>query len=196
MKDQGSHYIAHWDSHQTGNMLQHLTCGKHLSGHLLHFKWSHNTRLKIHIFGFSMSIAHHRTVITPVFEPSRRISSSCVLFKGWCPNLTESVALLDMDMISQATGTAPLLSSDGSIWFRGREILMIPRGFRDPKSCLIDLPFPSTSPSAPRGRSPRDRFANLDSRSGFTLPAAKDGRQTLICDEKGLPVIIDISGVV
>jgi hypothetical protein len=130
------------------------------------------------------SLVPDRTVITPVFEPSRRISSSCVLFKGWCPNLTESVALLDMDMISQATGTAPLLSSDGSIWFRGREILMIPRGFRDPKSCLIDLSFLSTSPSAPRGRSPRDRFANLDSRSGFTLPAAKDGRQSLICDEK------------
>jgi hypothetical protein len=122
------------------------------------------------------------STITLVFEPSQPVSSpSCVLFR--LQGNSGSAARPDMEMVSRAIGTVPLLSSNGDIWLKGHKILAIPDHCRNPKSCLINLP--SWSPTT------RSR----DSLTDIALPIARDGMRFLICDEKGFPVVVDISKI-
>ena len=135
------------------------------------------------------------TRIALAYEPSGIIpSSSHVLFtlrRGSAPALEGDSSWGDllrqplMEMISQAAGTVPLLSTWGGIWFRGHVIFVIPTGYHDPKSCSARLP------------SPRQIIDSTEaSFRDVVLPASRDGTRILVCDEEGFPVVVDISGVV
>jgi hypothetical protein len=87
-----------------------------------------------------------------------------------------------MHIVSRATGTAPVLGSRGNVWFRGHKISTIPASYRDPTSCSVTLP--SKSPNG------------LEWLADFTFPISWDGTRFLICDERGLPVVVDLSGLV
>ena len=89
----------------------------------------------------------------------------------------------DPESFSRAAGMVPLLASSGYIWFGGHFILMNPDGYRYPKSCLVRLPSV---------RSPSSRGTLAD----IALPTSRDGTRFLICDHRGFPLVVDISGVI
>jgi len=89
----------------------------------------------------------------------------------------------DMGTISSATGTALMVDSRGSVWFRGHKILTIPARYRDPTALAIKV--------LPRSSGLFDEEFLAD----FTLPISRDGTRFLICDEGGFPAVVDISGL-
>jgi hypothetical protein len=125
-------------------------------------------------------------VVTLDDKPSGSISSSCVLFTLQRRSdrffITETSA---MEMVSRATGAVPLLPSQGGIWLRGHKIAIIPAGYRDPNSCSDKLPSP-----------PRTFSWFGDSLTEFTLPTSRDGTRFLVCDEEGIPIIVDVSRLI
>jgi hypothetical protein len=129
-------------------------------------------------------------ILTPVFEPSRPISSlSCVLFTLNPRSIQEGTKrrfpMPTVYEISRFARAVPLRDSNGNIWLRGRRILTIPAVYCDPKSCSSEL--------LPCARIPG---VKPDFLMDFTLSTSRDGTRFLICDKEGSPVVVDMSGVI
>jgi hypothetical protein len=131
-------------------------------------------------------------IITPIFELSQPISSlSCVLFSLQRRSGLDSLHGLkpdDMRTISHAAGRTPQLDSLSGIWYRGHKILTIPAHYRDPNYVSAELQplLGYRIPAIPRG------VCRMD----VVLPTSRDGTRFLICDEKGYPVVVDMSEVI
>ena len=116
-------------------------------------------------------------IVTPFPEHSGSISStSCTLFNLRCYN---DPGNLRMRALSLAAAAAPVLGSWRRVWFRGREIMIIPDNYWNSIK-----PAPGSSP--PFWESPSD--------SSFLT--SKDGTRFLLYDEEHCPVLVDISGVI
>jgi len=172
-----------------------------------HFEWFLNTNRPSMVPPMELP---DDVIITPIFEPSHPISSlSCVLYNLKQPSRTISYrqfpiwtnALMHrwretsgpgMDVVSRAAGTIPQLDSQCGIWHRGRKILALPYGYRDPNSVSEELKCDLGPFSWPSGNS--DTGPNI-SPADTVLPTSRDGNRFLICDKEGYPVVVDMSEV-
>jgi len=121
-------------------------------------------------------------IITPFPEHSGSISStSCVLSKLEirCPPHSDTLLTFSMRALSLAAAAAPVLGSWRRVWFRGREIMIIP-----------DNNWNSIEPV------PIFTLPLSDSPSDSSFLTSKDGTRFLLYDEKHCPVLVDISGVI
>ena len=118
-------------------------------------------------------------VITPFPEHSESIrSTSCVLFNLVLMPSTYSYRLR-MQAFSLAAAAAPVLDQGRRVWFRGREIMIIPDNYWNSHEVV-----PGFTPA----------FWELPSDSSFLT--SKDGTRFLLYDKEGCPVLVDISGVI
>ena len=119
-------------------------------------------------------------IVTPFPEHSGSISStSCILFNLTC---FSDLGNLRMRASSLAAAAAPVLGLWRRVWFRGREIMIIPGNYWN--SIKSIKPAPGSVP--PFWESPSD--------SSFLT--SKDGTRFLLYDEEHCPVLVDISGVI
>jgi hypothetical protein len=126
-------------------------------------------------------------IVMPVPKHSASIrSSSCVLFALKSPFFSPDFP--NMRTISSAVGAAPVVGSQGGVWFRGHKILTIPTGYSDPTARSIEVP--------PISLANVTGTFNKESLADLTLPISRDGTQFIVCDEEGFPAVVDISGLV
>ena len=125
----------------------------------------------------------NEVIITPFPEHSGSISStSCVLSKLEIrrpPPHSSTLLTFSMRALSLAAAAAPVLGSWRRVWFRGREIMIIP----DNNWNSIEPPLMFTLP-----------LWDLPSDSSFLT--SKDGTQFLLYDKEGCPLLVDISRVI
>ena len=117
-------------------------------------------------------------MITPFPEHSGSIrSTSCVLFNL---ELWHAVDLdrFRMQELSLAVAAVPVLSPWGRVWFRGREIMIIPYDYWNPIT-----PARTGPPS-------------LGSFSDSSFLTSKNGTRFLLYDKERFPVVVDISEVI
>ena len=118
-------------------------------------------------------------VITPFPEHSGSIgSTSCILFNLRPRSFTEPDSLT-MRTLSFAAPAAPVLGSRRRVWFRGREIMIIPDNYWN---SIEPAPGSTTS------------LWELPSDSSFLT--SKDGTRFHLYDEEHCPVLVDIYGVI
>ena len=134
--------------------------------------WFLNTN---HPFTMPILALPNGVIITPYPEHSGSIrSTSCVLF-----NLELSHAVdLDhfrMQALSLAAAAVPVLDPRRRVWFRGREIVIIPDTYRNSIKLASGFLEPSSS---------------------YSFLTSKDGTRFLLFDKECYPVLVDISGVI
>ena len=118
-------------------------------------------------------------MITPFPEHSGSIhSTSCILF-----NLGQrrpiDLSSQRMHALSFAVAAAPILDSWRRVWFRGREIMIIP------------VTYWNSIKPAP-GPTPLSQGSPSDS----SFLTSKDGTRFLLYDKECYPVLVDISGII
>ena len=125
-------------------------------------------------------------IITPFPQHSRSIrSTSCIFFnlrrtRSAGQNADPGSSLrIRMRTLSLAAAAAPVLDSWRRVWFRGREIMIVPDNY-----------WNSIEP-APRSTPP-----SWGSPPGSVFLASKDGTRFLLYDKEGFPVLVDMSTVV
>ena len=120
-------------------------------------------------------------IITPFPEHSGSIrSTSCILFNLRTRSANADSSLrIRMHALSLATEAAPVLDSRRRVWFRGREIMIIP-----------DNNWNSIKPA------PVFTLPLWDSPSDSSFLTSKDGTRFLLYDKEGCPLLIDISRVI
>ena len=111
-------------------------------------------------------------IVTPFPEHSGSIrSTSCVLF-NLAPRRSADLDRPRMQALSLAAAAVPVLDSRRRIWFRGREIMIIP-----------DTYWNSIPPF-------------WESPSYYSFLTSKDGTRFLLFDKECFPVLVDISRII
>ena len=117
-------------------------------------------------------------IISPFPEHSGSIHSiSCVLF-NLAPRRSADLDCPMMQALSLAAAAVPVLDSRRRIWFRGREIMIIPDTYWNSIKPASGLPPFWESPSY------------------YSFLTSKDGTRFLLFDKERCPVLVDISGVI
>ena len=119
----------------------------------------------------------NEVIIMPFPEHTGSIrSTSCILF-NLALRRSADLDPFRMQALSLAAAAVPVLSLQRMVWFRGREIMIIP-----------DAHWNSIMPAP--------RFGRRTSPSDFSFLTSKDGTRFLLYDDEGCPVLVDISGVI